>query len=98
MADKRVQILLRENVPVEKQVIDYLTTIGSRTGTEKRLLIEGVLALINGSQAPVMPVTPKPVQTQTYSFEMPQEHKPMLESEHAKLMQNQNNPDWLAGG
>ena len=41
MADKMIQIKLRDSVPIEKALIDYLASLGARSGEPKRLLLDG---------------------------------------------------------
>ncbi|ENO8811647.1 hypothetical protein ACCE85_003697 [Photobacterium damselae] len=43
--EKKIQIKLRESVSIEKEIMDYLSQLGPRTGEPKRLLIEGYKAL-----------------------------------------------------
>ena len=41
MADKMIQIKLRDSVPIEKALIEYLASLGTRSGEPKRLLLDG---------------------------------------------------------
>lgn len=47
---KSIQIQLRESVPQEKLLLDYLEQQGARTGTPKRLLINGFLAEVGDTK------------------------------------------------
>ncbi|MFA0156828.1 hypothetical protein [Vibrio sp. 10N.261.46.A3] len=44
MKTKVVQIKLRDNVPIENELMKHLELLGSRSGEPKRLILKGFLA------------------------------------------------------
>lgn len=67
MKTRSVQIKLRESVPQEKALIDYLDSQGARTGTPKRLLINGFISEVQ--QEPSSNLPEKSVDTKSKNIE-----------------------------
>lgn len=67
---KSVQIRLRETIPSEKKIIDYLARLGERTGIEKTVFMQAMNDYMTQNPLDDLELVSKPVivQTETKQF------------------------------